>query len=146
MRAVRLLRRTGRTHERAFALLRRGLGARNLFRRNALRVFRTTIPSSPRKPCKFFNHGFPGFPGWEERNAFHLISSVLSEHHRAGVGAAVEFQGGEAGVEACGEREEGRRLTTNFTDSFLSFPSVASVPSVVNSFGLRLGCAVCFVV
>src|SRR5713101_8324145 len=38
------------------------------------------------------------------------------------------------GLEACGEREQGRRLTTDFTDSFLTFPSVASVPSVVNFF------------
>jgi hypothetical protein len=32
------------------------------------------------------------------------------------IGAAmVEFQGGEAGMEACGEREQGRRLTTDFS-------------------------------
>jgi hypothetical protein len=32
------------------------------------------------------------------------------------IGAAmVEFQGGEAGVEACGEREQGRQLTTDFS-------------------------------
>jgi hypothetical protein len=31
------------------------------------------------------------------------------------IGAAmVEFQGGEVGMEACGEREQGRRLTTDF--------------------------------